>query len=110
MRKLCIGIAGFGVVGRSYLRYLCHYGTAFIAHKAQQEGFALGEIAIWDEKEILDKESIAQSFLKITIYDKNAISFETFLQICDYVLIVNIYVGIARQHSFNSGNFCRIPK
>lgn len=88
MKKITVGIVGFGVVGKAYLRYLSRYGTAFLILKGGKGSDAVIEnIFIWDQEKITDKHLLENVSPKVKLYQEGEISLETFSSICDYIFV-----------------------
>ena len=88
MKKIIVGIVGFGVVGKAYLRYLQRYGAAFTGLRGGNSSDAVIENNfIWDQKEVLNKKELDELVPQVKVFDNNSISLETLSSVCDYLLV-----------------------
>lgn len=96
MSKLTIGIGGFGIVGKGYVRYLAKHGVKYFQDRYTIHGtLELENLIIWDEKEISqqDRQEVLNRFPNVIFCDGNKTSFAAFAAQCSYILISS---GVSR--------------
>lgn len=96
MKQLSIGIGGFGIVGKGYVRYLAKHGLTYFQDRYSiHESVTLEKLVIWDEKEIgaQDKADVLNLFPNVIFCDGNKTFFADFAGKCNYVLVSS---GVSR--------------